>query len=109
MSRVTILPADGAVYRDAGNYLDLDLSSCGIPADVHALQWDGSVGHIEFTDTRENEEITALPNWASACAAKWDEADANRIAAEEAARIAAEEAARIAAEEAAATEAEQDL
>ena len=100
MARLTILPADGAVYRDAGNYLDLDLSSCGIPADVHALQWDGSAGHIEFTDTRENEEITALPDWANACVAKWDEADAARIAAEEAAAAAA------AAEEEA-TEAEQ--
>jgi hypothetical protein len=85
MTRLTILPIDSAVYRDAGNYLDLDLSSCGIPADVHALQWDGSAGHIEFTDTRENEEITTLPDWANACVAKWDEADAARIVAEEAA------------------------
>jgi hypothetical protein len=88
MARLTILPADGAVYRDAGNYLDLDLSGCGIPADVHALQWDGSAGTIEFTDTRENEEITALPDWANACVAKWDEARA----AEEAAAAAAAEA-----------------
>jgi hypothetical protein len=87
MARLTILPADGAVYRDAGNYLDLDLSGCGIPADVHALQWDGSAGTIEFTDTRENEEITALPDWANACAAKWDE-EAARIAAEAAAAAA---------------------
>jgi hypothetical protein len=92
MTRLTILPVDGAVYRDAGNYLDLDLSGCGIPADVHALQWDGSAGTIEFTDTRENEEITALPDWANACVAKWDEADATRIAAEEAAAAEAEQA-----------------
>ena len=90
MARLTILPVDGTVYRDAGDYSDLDLSGCGVPADVHALQWDGSVGTIEFTDTRENEEITALPEWANACAAKWDEADAARIAAEEAAAAAAE-------------------
>ena len=90
MTRLTILPVDGAVYRDAGNYLDLDLSGCGVPADVHALQWDGSAGTIEFTDVRENEEITALPDWANACVAKWDEADAARIAAEEAAAAAAE-------------------
>jgi hypothetical protein len=83
MARLTILPVDGAVYRDAGNYSDIDLSGCGIPADVHALQWNGSVGHIEFTDTRENEEITALPDWANACVAKWNGANAARIAAEE--------------------------
>jgi len=92
MTRLTIIPVDGAVYNDNVNYTELDLSSCGIPADVHALQWDvhalqwdGSAGHIEFTDTRENEEITVLPDWANACVAKWDEADAARIAAEEAA------------------------
>ena len=90
MTRLTILPVDGAVYRDAGNYLELDLSGCGIPADVHALQWDGSAGTIEFTDARENEEITALPDWANACIAKWDEAKA----AEEAAAAAAEAAAQ---------------
>jgi len=92
MTRLTILPVDGAVYRDAGNYLDLDLSGCGIPADVHALQWDGSTGHIEFTDTRGNEEIAALPDWANACVTKWDETDAARIAAEEAAAAEAEQA-----------------
>ena len=91
MTRLTILPVDGAVYRDAGNYLGLDFSGCSVPADVHALQWDGSAGHIEFIDTRENEEITALPDWANACVAKWDEADAARIAAEEAAAAAAAE------------------
>ena len=85
MSRVTIIPVDGAVYNDNVSYSELDLSSCGIPADVHALQWYGSAGSIEFTDTRENEEITALPDWANACVAKWDEAEAARIAAEEAA------------------------
>jgi len=82
MSRVTIIPVDGAVYKDNINYIDLDLSSCGIPADVHALQWDGTAGHIEFTDTRENEEITVLPDWANACVAKWDEAKAAQEAAE---------------------------
>lgn len=92
MSRVTIIPIDSAVYRDAGNYLDLDLSGCGIPADVHALQWDGSVGSIEFTDTRENEEITALPDWANACVAKWDEAKAAEEASAAAAAAEAEEA-----------------
>ena len=89
MSRVTIIPVDGAVYNDNVNYTELDLSSCGIPADVHALQWDGSAGWIEFTDTRENEEITVLPDWANSCVAKWDEAEAASIAAEEAAAAAA--------------------
>ena len=54
------------------------------------MKMDGSAGTIEFTDARENEEITALPDWANACIAKWDEAKA----AEEAAAAAAEAAAQ---------------
>lgn len=73
MTRLTILPVDGAVYEDDVVYDKLDFSSCGIPADLHALHWDGSAGHIEFTDLRENEEITELPNWVNACIAKRDE------------------------------------
>jgi len=73
MSRIVIIPVDGAVYEDDVVVDKLDLSSCGIPADLHALQWNGSAGHIEFTDLRENEEITELPSWVSACVAKRDE------------------------------------
>jgi len=81
MARLTILPVDGAVYEDDVVVDKLDLSSCGIPADLHALHWDGSAGHIEFTDLRENEEITELPSWVSACIAKRDEYKAAEAAA----------------------------
>lgn len=74
MPRITILPEDGAVYKDKEAYIDLDLSSCGIPDDIHALQWFEVDGWIEFEDTRENEVISALPAWADCCLVKWQEA-----------------------------------
>lgn len=73
--RLTIIPADGSVGEDGNFYLNLDLSSCGIPADVHALQWDGVAGWIEFKDPVPNEEISSLPAWANCCMTKWAEAN----------------------------------
>lgn len=72
--KLTIIPADGSVGEDGAFYINLDLSACGIPADVHALQWDGVAGWIEFKDPVPNEEITSLPAWANCCMAKWEEA-----------------------------------
>jgi hypothetical protein len=74
--RLTIIPADGSVGEDEVFYNDLDLSSCGIPADVHALQWDGVAGWIEYdSPLMENQPITELPVWANCCMAKWTEAN----------------------------------
>jgi hypothetical protein len=90
--KLTIISVDGAVYKDGVSYAGLDLSI--VPADVHALQWDGTAGWIEFNEPIPNQEITELPTWAITAMTKWDEAEAARLAAEEAARLAAEEAAR---------------
>lgn len=73
--RLTIVVVDSAVYKDGLCYSDLNLSGCNIPVDVQALQWQESSGWIEFTDTRDNEQITQLPAWADACVVKWDEKD----------------------------------
>jgi hypothetical protein len=106
--RLTIISTDGAVYKDGVSYDALDLAA--VPSEVHAFQWYGEFGEIEFKSHLEggnfvhpaNELVTELPAWAVTAVDKWEEADLARIAAEEAARIAAEEAARIAAEETAA-------
>ena len=74
--KLTIIPVDGSVGEDEKFYLDLDLSSCGIPADVHALQWQDVAGWIEYNSPLiANEPITVLPSWANACMAKWTEAN----------------------------------
>ena len=58
MAHTTIIKADTAIYSDGESILGCDMS--GLPADLHALQWDGSKGHIEWTvPTKANTELTA--------------------------------------------------
>lgn len=79
MSRVTIIPIDDAVYVDGECRRPLDLTSCNVPSDVHALQWYGTKGWIEFNSNGDpfvpappNEEISVLPDWALACVSVWE-------------------------------------
>lgn len=73
--RVTIVRADGAVYKNNVAYFGLDLSS--IPDGVTALQFDTNTntGHIEYTPPIPNENLTVLPNWVNECIAVWEIAD----------------------------------
>ena len=79
--KLTIIPSDGAVYKDGVSYSGLDLSV--VPTNVHALQWYDSEGEVEFNGRPkpQNELITVLPDWANACLTKWDEAKAAEEAA----------------------------
>jgi hypothetical protein len=90
--KLTIIRADGAVYKDGVSYSNLDLTA--VPSDVHALQFNdaSNAGWIEFVqddfgDKAPNEKITSLPEWATTAITKWDEAKA----AEEAAILAAQQ------------------
>ena len=74
--KLTIIPVDGTVNEDGKAYIGLDLSSCNIPADVHALQWQDTAGWIEYNSPLvENQPITELPAWANCCMTKWTEAN----------------------------------
>jgi hypothetical protein len=68
MNRLTVVPADEAVYVDGFGYLGFDLSF--VPSDVHALQWDGEEGWIERKGQRD-EMISTLPDWATQAQALW--------------------------------------
>lgn len=79
--KLTIVPIDGAVYVDGVSYAGLDLSTCNIPNDIHALQWKDTAGWVEFVDNADgtkpqNQPIAELPSWANDAKAKWDEAKA---------------------------------
>lgn len=67
---LTIIPIDGSVKKDEVGYIGLDLSSCGIPSNVRALQWQETSGWLEFWD-QQNEDITTLPSWTDCCLAVW--------------------------------------
>jgi hypothetical protein len=80
--KLTIIPVDGTVNTDNWNETGLDLSSCNIPNNVHALQWNNPLwpdknnshlnglsygqgqGWIEIRSTDPNIDITELPQWA---------------------------------------------
>ena len=67
---LTIIPIDGNVKKDGVGYIDLDLSSCAIPSNIRALQWQETSGWLEFWD-QQNEDITELPSWVNCCLAVW--------------------------------------
>lgn len=68
---------DGSVGKE-GLFYTCDLSTCGLPQNFWALQWEeyeANKGHIEFNSPLiPNQEITALPEWVDACLTKWQEA-----------------------------------
>lgn len=71
--RLTIIPADSTVYIDGVSYSGLNMTA--VPNDVHALQWFGNEGWIEFNNGAVNEPITVLPTWADICIQEWETAD----------------------------------
>jgi hypothetical protein len=74
--KLTIIPSTGSVGKDELFYNDLDLNSCSIPSDIHALQWQDVAGWIEYKSPLvQNQPITELPAWANCCVTKWDEAN----------------------------------
>jgi hypothetical protein len=89
--KLTIIKDDGSVYKDNVSYSNLSLPT--VPSDVHALQWNDAVGHIEFVDNvKANETITELPSWANDALTAWQTAyDAGQA---EIARLQAEAEAR---------------
>jgi len=93
---LTIINEDNAVYVDGLALAGLDLSTTGIPENVHALQWKANLGWIEFKDNSDftkpaNEVISELPTWANNCITVYN----NQIAANQAAQAEAEAKASI--------------
>ena len=73
--KLTIMSETSTVGKDAVFYDGLNLTTCQIPNNVWALQWNGSNGHIEFTTSIANENIASLPSWADACVVVWNAED----------------------------------
>jgi hypothetical protein len=54
----TVIKSDTAIYKDGVAIFGCDMS--GLPEDFHALQWDGTNGHIEYTDVLKlNLEVSS--------------------------------------------------
>lgn len=68
--RLSIIPIDGAVVTDGVGHMRLSWE--GTPADIHALQWFGDYGWIEYNDGKPNEDITLLPDWVFNAQVAWE-------------------------------------
>lgn len=60
--RLTIIRDDNVVIVD-GRALSVDLS--GLPDNLHAVQWDGLAGHVEYNDGTANEKLEDIASWQS--------------------------------------------
>lgn len=57
MATLTIIKEDKWVSVDG---VGLNLDTVVLPANVHAIQWDGSSGWIEYNDGTANETISSI-------------------------------------------------
>jgi hypothetical protein len=58
--KVTIIPTDGVVQVD-GRAIKLDLTD--MQPNIHAVQWDGTTGHVEYNDGSPNALIDNLADF----------------------------------------------
>lgn len=94
MAKYSIIPSDGFVSKDGVGYSGLTFS---IDSTIHAVQWDGTSGEIEYKQTAdgkpENASFDDITDFQSAVDA-WDAADAAVVddtpTAEETTRITAQ-------------------
>jgi hypothetical protein len=73
--KLTIIPDDKKVYQNGISY-EINAFD-NVPSDIHALQWnsDLSLGWIEFKDSKQNQDINSLPDWALQLIVEWDNAN----------------------------------
>tara|TARA_B100000131_G_scaffold224717_1_gene216324 strand:- start:1399 stop:1896 length:498 start_codon:yes stop_codon:yes gene_type:complete len=58
--KVTIIPADKFISVGGTAYLGISTDWSYVPSGVHAVQWDGSSGEVEYNDGSPNVGITSL-------------------------------------------------
>lgn len=75
--RLSIIPSDNAVVKDAIGYINLSWE--GTPENVHALQWLGDNGWIELIDSSFNQSIDTLPQWANNALDAWTAANTPKL------------------------------
>lgn len=58
--RLTIIPVDKTIVVDGQGYSGISTDWSWVPSNVHAVQWYGSSGEIEYNDGTPNETIKEL-------------------------------------------------
>ena len=63
MATLTIIKDDGFVSVDGVGYTGLDCSS--LDSNVHAVQFDGTNGHVEYKDSTANLDIDSISSYST--------------------------------------------
>lgn len=71
--KLTIIPSDRAVIVDGDGLLNIEQDWSWISEEIHAVQWYDDHGHIEFVDTRPNQNIEELGIYSQALTILEDE------------------------------------
>lgn len=58
--KLTIIVDDRLIKIDNEGFREIQEDMSWIPSDVHAIQWNGDTGHIEYKTGKPNETITEL-------------------------------------------------
>lgn len=80
MAVISMVKIDNTITVD-GNGQTVDLSS--LASNIHAIQWDGSTGHIEYNDGKANETISSMDAYTT-----YTDAHASAKSTEDAANVA---------------------
>tara|TARA_Y100000310_G_scaffold175285_1_gene175337 strand:+ start:522 stop:815 length:294 start_codon:yes stop_codon:yes gene_type:complete len=91
MALITVIKKDTTIYIDGDVIGDCDMS--GLPDDLHALQWNGTNGHVEWegrhsTPVSSEEEIESALGLSLSTLLERRDAIVAQIKSEEDARIA---------------------
>lgn len=74
-TKVTVINDDNSLALDGVTYSGLDFTN--VPDEIHALQWNGVKGEIEFYPDDEgvkppNQKINKIPEWVESLVLLWD-------------------------------------
>ncbi len=66
MPRLTVVVPDRFISVDGEGLIDIEQDWSWVPSEVHAVQWDGTNGSVEFNNGQINESISDIGIWAQA-------------------------------------------
>lgn len=73
---LVVIPSDGNITKNNRCFLELDLSSCNIPTNIHCFRWENGSGEIEYVDSTPHDQVdsSTIPEWVNSCVTIVDQA-----------------------------------
>ena len=64
MPRLTIVVPDRFISVDGEGLIDVEQDWSWVPSEVHAVQWNGTNGFVEFNNGQIDQSISDIGIWA---------------------------------------------